>query len=199
VTGGPEDAHPVHPFSERVVASRVLHRGRYLTFRIDTVERPDGSRAERDICGHPGAVAIVALDADDRVMLVRQFRLATGGELLEVPAGTLEVDPSGAVEDPAVAARRELEEETGHRASDWRALGSFWTAPGFATEEMYLYLARDLELVRDRLGEDDDERLELVPMPLADAVELAEAGRIRDAKSLVALFWLDRLRAAGRA
>lgn len=198
MTGGPEDAHPVHPFSERVVASRVLHRGRYLTFRIDTVERPDGSRAERDICGHPGAVAILALDAADRVLLVRQFRLATGGVLLEVPAGTLEVDPTGISEDPAVAARRELEEETGQRASDWRRIGSFWTAPGFATEEMHLFLARDLRTVRETLGEDDDERLSLERVPFEAAIGLAESGEIRDAKSLVALFWLDRLRAAGQ-
>jgi ADP-ribose pyrophosphatase len=194
-----EDAPESDPSRERVVASRVLHRGRYLTFRIDTIERPDGSRADRDICGHPGAVAIIALDAADRVLLVRQFRLAAGGSLLEVPAGTLEVDPAGGVEDPALAARRELEEETGHRAAEWRHIGSFWTAPGFATEEMHLFLARGLELVSESLGEDDDERLELERIPFREAVGLAEAGRIRDAKSLVALFWLDRLRDAGQA
>ncbi|HYM83613.1 MAG TPA: NUDIX hydrolase [Candidatus Dormibacteraeota bacterium] len=180
--------------AERVVASRVLHRGRYLTFRIDTIERPDGSRAERDICGHPGAVAVVALDGDDRVLLVRQFRIATGSELLEIPAGTLEVAPDGSVEDPDAAARRELEEETGQRASTWQKLGTFWTAPGFATEAMHLYLASGLEHVRDTLGEDDDERLELVRLPWREAVELAAAGGVHDAKSLVGLFWLARLR-----
>jgi ADP-ribose pyrophosphatase len=188
------------PFTERVVASRVVHRGRYLTFRVDTVERPDGSRAERDICGHPGAIAVVALDDDDRVLLVRQFRVATGEALLEIPAGTLEVDAAtGAVEDPDEAARRELEEETGQRATDWRRMGSFWTAPGFATELMHLYLARGLTTVRSVLGEDEDERLELERWPLADAVAHAERGGFRDAKSLVGLFWLNRLRAAGEA
>jgi ADP-ribose pyrophosphatase len=199
VASGREDAPIADPFSERIVASRVLHRGRYLTFRIDTIERPDGSRAERDICGHPGAVAVVALDEADRVLLVRQFRLATGGSLLEIPAGTLEVSPAGATEDPASAARRELEEETGHRAADWRHIGSFWTAPGFATEEMHLFLASDLQNVSQTLGEDDDERLDLVRVPLSEAIELAETGAIRDAKSIVGLFWLARLRAAGNA
>jgi ADP-ribose pyrophosphatase len=193
----PEDAPPAHPFVERVVGSRVLHRGRYLTFRIDTIEREDGSRAERDICGHPGAVAILALDAEDRVLMVRQFRVATGEVLLEIPAGTLDVDPAtGSVEDPAAAARRELEEETGQRAAEWRPLGGFWTAPGFATEEMHLFLARGLSTVRETLGEDEDERLELERIPLDVAVEMADAGAIRDAKSLVGLFRLARLRAA---
>jgi ADP-ribose pyrophosphatase len=188
------------PGPERVVASRVVHRGRYLTFRVDTIERPDGSRSERDICGHPGAVAIVALDEADRVLLVRQFRLAAGRALLEIPAGTLDVDPAdGSIEDPDRAAPRELEEETGERARTWRKVGTFWTAPGFATEEMHLYLATDLTKVRDKLGEDEDEQLELIRMPWAEAVALADAGGIHDAKSLVGLFWLARLRAAGEA
>lgn len=184
---------------ERVVASRVIHRGRYLTFRVDTVERADGTRAQRDICGHPGAVAIVALDAADRVLLVRQFRLATGRSLLEIPAGTLDVAADGTVEAPETAAPRELEEETGHRAATWRKLGTFWTAPGFATEEMHLYVATGLTKVRDELGEDEDEQLELVRMPWREAVALAESGGIEDAKSLVGILWLARLRADGRA
>lgn len=198
---GPPGATPASPVPpERVVGSRVLHRGRYLTFRVETVERPDGSRTERDICGHPGAVAILALDEADRLLLVRQFRLATGGWLLEVPAGTLDPDPStGGVEDPDHAARRELEEETGQRAASWRKIGTFWTAPGFATEEMHLYLARGLTTVRTTLGEDDDEQLELVRLPWDEAVRLAEGGEIHDAKSLVGLFWLARLKTAGEA
>jgi len=190
---GPEDASPTPPYVERVVESRVLHRGRYLTFRIDTVERPDGSRAERDIAGHPGAVAILALDDEGRLLMVRQFRVATGEALLEIPAGTLDVEPDGTVEDPARAARRELEEETGQHAAQWRTIGRFWTAPGFATEEMHLYVASGLTTVRDTLGEDEDERLELERIPFDEAVALADGGAIRDAKTLVGIFWLARL------
>jgi ADP-ribose pyrophosphatase len=135
--------------------------------------------------------------------MVRQFRLAAGDVLLEIPAGTLDVDPAtGAVEDPEIASRRELEEETGYRARTWRKLGSFWTAPGFATELMHLYLATDLEpAVEGRLGPDEDEHLELERVPLADSLAAADRGEIRDAKSLVALLWYDRLRreAAGSA
>ncbi len=183
---------------ERVVDSRVLHRGRYLTFRVDTVERADGTRATRDIADHPGAVAILAIDADDNVLMVRQFRLAAGQTMLEVPAGTLDVADDGTIEDPDLAAPRELEEETGMRAATWRTLGHFYTAPGFTSERMTLYLATDLRAAdADRLGPDEDERLLADRIPFADALDMAERGEIHDAKSLVALFWLARLRSTG--
>ncbi len=180
---------------EETVASRVVHRGRTMTFRVDTVERPDGTRHGREIVGHPGAVAIVAIDALDRVLLVRQYRTAAARTLLEIPAGTLDVDPvTGAVEDPDLAAPRELEEETGVRADTWRKLGVFWTAPGFATELMHLYLATGLRPARgDRLTPDDDEALQLVRVSLAEAVAAAEDGRIVDAKSIVGLLRVARL------
>jgi ADP-ribose pyrophosphatase len=167
-----------------------------LTFRVDTIERADGSRSTRDIAGHPGAVAILAVDGNDHVLMVRQFRLAAGKVLLEVPAGTLDTMADGSVEDPDLAAPRELEEETGMRAGSWRLLGRFYTAPGFTEELMSLYLATDLRPAStDRLGPDEDERLLLVRLPWRDAVAAAERGEIQDAKSLVALFWLARLRA----
>ncbi len=182
------------PLAERLVASEVLHRGRVLEFRADTVERADGRRARRDVAGHPGAVAIVALDPDGCVLLVRQYRHPAGRVLLEIPAGTLERDPaSGVTEDPELAARRELEEETGRRAARWELLTDFWTAPGFATERMFLFLATDLApATGDRRHPDEDEALELVRLPWREAVAAAGRGEIRDAKSLVGLFWLAR-------
>jgi ADP-ribose pyrophosphatase len=130
------------------------------------------------------------------VLLVRQWRIAAGGALLEIPAGTLDVSTTGEIEDPDLAARRELEEETGYRARTWRKIGRFWTAPGFATELMHLYLATDLVPADDdRLGPDEDEHLELRRMPINEAVAAAESGVIADAKSLVGLFWLARLQA----
>ena len=186
---------------ETTVESRVVHRGRTMTFRVDTIERPDGSRHRREIVGHPGAVAIVALDEADRLLLVRQFRTAAGRVLLEIPAGTLDVDEAtGTVEEPDSAARRELEEETGFRAWTWRSLGSFWTAPGFATERMHLYLASDLVSAdEDRLSPDEDEALMLVRLPWPEALAAAEDGRIADAKSIVGILRLARLRASGQA
>ncbi len=190
---------PADELAETTVESREIYRGRYLTFRIDTVERIDGSRAEREIVGHPGAVAILALDEEDRVLLVRQFRAPAGRTMLEIPAGTLDRDPdAGTIEDPDLAAPRELEEETGYRAGSMRKLTSFWTAPGFATELMHLYLASELVPAdADRLGPDEDERLELVRLPLPDAMRLIESGWIADAKSILALIWLDRIRRDG--
>jgi ADP-ribose pyrophosphatase len=173
------------------VESKVLHQGRYLTFRVDTIERADGSRSTREIAAHPGAVAILAIDADDRVLLVRQYRVAVGDLLLEVPAGTLDVADDGTVEDADVAARRELEEETGMRAGSWRKVARFYTAPGFTSELMHLYLATDLRPADgDRLGPEEDERLLLERVPVAEAIAAARRGDFHDAKSMVALLWL---------
>jgi ADP-ribose pyrophosphatase len=189
------------PLAERLVASRLLHRGRVLEFRVDTLERADGRLVRRDVAVHPGAVAIVAVDPEDRLLLVKQYRHPAGRTLLEIPAGTLDRDPvSGATEDPDVAARRELEEETGYRARRWERLTEFWTAPGFATERMFLYLATDLAAAGpDRLDPDEDEALELVRLPWREAVAAAERGEIGDAKSLVGILWLARRMGAEQA
>jgi ADP-ribose diphosphatase len=129
------------------------------------------------------------------VLLVRQYRVAVGEALLEVPAGTLDVAEDGTIEDPDEAARRELEEETGVRAATWRTIATFFTAPGFASERMHLYFATDLRPADedDRLAPDEDERLIVERMPWRDAVAAAERGELRDGKTLVALLWLARL------
>jgi ADP-ribose pyrophosphatase len=189
------------PLEERVVASEVVHRGRYMEFRVDTIERADGSRGTRDVVGHPGAVAVLAVDRDGRLLMVRQWRVPAGRALLEIPAGTLDVH-DGVTEDPDIAARRELEEETGHRAGSWRKLAQFWTAPGFASELMHLYLARDLVPVADadgRLAPDEDENLELRHVAVPEALALVEAGEIADAKTILGVLWLDRVDRADRA
>jgi ADP-ribose pyrophosphatase len=184
---------------ETLIGSEVIRRGRILEFRIDTVEAADGHRSTRDIAGHPGGVCMVAIDDRDRVLLVRQWRHATGGPLLEIPAGTLDRDEDGTIEDHVIAARRELEEETGSLAASWRHLGAFYTAPGFTSELMHLYLATDLTAAHEGgLHPDDDERLELYPTPFRDAVAMAERGEIRDAKTIVGLLWVARLREAER-
>lgn len=197
----PGAGHPADDrLRETVVGSRTVHRGYYLDVRVDEVLTPGGRRATRDIVGHPGAVAIVAIDAEERILMVRQFRLAAGRTLLEIPAGTLDRAADGSLEDPDAAARRELEEETGFRAGRWEHLGAFWTAPGFATELMHLYLARDLVRAHgDRLGPDTDEHLELEHVPWRTAVTMAERGEIADAKSLVGILRAARIQeAAGR-
>lgn len=129
------------------------------------------------------------------MLLVRQYRVAVGELLLEIPAGTLDVADDGTVEEPDLAARRELEEETGMRAGSWREVAQFYTAPGFASELMHLYLATDLRPADgERLGPDDDEHLQLEPVPVSEAVAAAERGQFADAKTLVGLLWLGRHR-----
>ena len=193
-TGGAKN----DPLRERLIESELIRQGRILEFRIDTVEAADGHRSSRDIAGHPGGVCMVAIDDRDRVLLVRQWRHATGGPLLEIPAGTLDREPDGAIEHHALAAARELEEETGSRAASWRYLGSFYTAPGFTSELMHLYLATNLAPTHgDGLQPDDDERLELYPIPFADVIAMIERGEIRDAKTIVGVLWVARLRESG--
>jgi 8-oxo-dGTP pyrophosphatase MutT (NUDIX family) len=188
------------PLRERLVSSEVLRQSRILEFRIDTVESADGHRSTRDIAGHPGGVCVVAIDDQDRLLLVRQWRHAAGRALLEIPAGTLDREPDGSIEEHAGAAARELEEETGSRAGAWRYLGAFWTAPGFTSELMHLYLATSLVPVHEGgLGPDEDERLELQPLAFDDAVAMVERGELPDAKTIAGVLLVARLRAEGAA
>jgi ADP-ribose pyrophosphatase len=175
----------------RPVAGRTIYEGRVIDLRIETVEAADGSRHEREIVDHRGAAAIVALDRDD-VLMVRQHRAPARRVLLEIPAGTRDRLPDGTIEEPSVTAARELAEETGLQAGQWRHLATFWTAPGFATETMDLYFATDLALAPDAAAP-EDERIEVERVEWKRAVAMVEQGEIADAKSIVGLLWLARL------
>ena len=169
---------------ERTVSTTRPWTGRRVGVRIDEVERADGRRTSREVVEHPGAVAILAWDGE-RLAMVRQWRHATGQILLEIPAGTLEPG-----EPPAETARRELAEEVGLAASAWTEGPRFYTAPGFCTELMHVFLATDL---RDEPGKaDEDEELEASWMTLPDAVAAIDDGRIVDAKTMAAVSWLAR-------
>jgi len=153
--------------------SRTVYDGKVFDV---TMERW-GSR-EREIVEHPGAVAIVAVDADGAVTLVRQLREATGGELLEIPAGTAEPG-----ESPLETARRELAEETGLAGGVWREAAAFWTTPGFTRERMTVFFAEGVE--QGEASPEEDESFELVRWPVAE-IE-AHLGEIEDAKTLAGL------------
>ena len=183
------------PLDARRVAERTVYEGRVIGLRIETVEFADGSRREREIVDHRGAVAILALDGDELV-LVRQYRAPAGRVLTEIPAGTRDVLADGTVEDPVVTAARELGEETGMQAATWRHLATFWTAPGFATETMDLYLATDLAPVEEAETA-EDERIAVQRIGWRRALEMVEEGEIADAKSIVGIFWLARLMGGG--
>jgi len=183
---------------ERLVDRQVLPGGTYLTFVRDTVVTRDGSQRSRDVVLHPGAVTVVAVLPNRRLLLVRQYRHPSGEVLLELPAGTLEILGDGSVEEPLLAGQRELFEETGHRCGSWRKLAEFFTAPGFASELMHLYLATNAAPDPSYEGPEEDERLELEVVGFDEALRMAEEGAIRDAKTLVALYLVDRLERTGK-
>lgn len=167
--------------------TRNVFRGRVLTLNLERVRLPNGQVAELEIAHHPGGAAVVAIDAEGRVCLLRQFRHAAGGWLTELPAGKLDGG-----EPPLDCARRELAEEAGVSARRWEKLGEFFSSPGVLTEVIHLFLAQDLEPVD--ASPEDHEVLEVTWVPLRDAVDLAASGRLQDAKSLIGLLWAhDRL------
>ena len=187
--------------SEAVVSSDLVVQAAYMEWRRVTVERIGGDRHVRYIVGHPGAVAILAIDAakdaavtrNSEMLLVRQYRAPVGRLLLEVPAGTLDLH-DGVTEEPQLAAERELEEETGLRAASWCHLRSFFTAPGFTSERMELFLALGLsEAGADARTPDEDEAIEAVRLTIAEAAEAVRRGAIVDAKSLIAIAVAERL------
>ncbi|MGQ9792454.1 MAG: NUDIX domain-containing protein [Anaerolineae bacterium] len=165
---------------EKVVKSQSIYDGRIVHFRVDTIELPDGRTTIREIVNTPGAVAIIPLVADHQVRMVRQYRSAVGEYLLELPAGTLRPG-----EPPEEAAARELAEETGDRAARWRYLISFYTMPGVCNEIIHLFLAT--ELIPGSTNYDLDESIEVVTLPLEQALEMIKLGQIRDAKTIVGL------------
>ncbi|GAI62454.1 unnamed protein product, partial [marine sediment metagenome] len=124
---------------EKTLSSQLIYDGRVVKLRVDTVRMPSGRETRREIVEHRDCVAIVAVDADDNVLLVKQFRKSVEKELLEIPAGG--IDPG---EDPVTTVRREMQEETGYLPGKVEKLGGFYSSPGFCTEYLHLYLATDL-------------------------------------------------------
>jgi ADP-ribose pyrophosphatase len=176
--------------AERTVSSREVFSGRLLHLRVDDVELDSGRHAVREVVVHPGAVAILPWDGE-RLTLVRQWRQAAGRSLLEVPAGTLDGG-----EAPGVAAARELAEEVQLAADDWQEGPGFYTAPGFSTEYLTVFLASGLHPAPDGAA-DDDEELTIERLTLAEALQAIDDGGIQDAKSIVAILWLARHLAPG--
>ena len=169
---------------ERTVSSHRAFSGRLLALRVDEVELDSGRRATREVVEHPGAVAILAWDGE-RLAAVSQWRQAAAADLLEIPAGTREPG-----ELPLASAQRELAEECGLTATRWEEGPTFYTAPGFSTELLTLFLATDLQAAD--VPAPEDEVLQRSWLTLADALAAIDDGRIRDAKSMVGILWLAR-------
>ena len=173
----------------RTISSRYVYNGHNIRLRVDEVVLPSGKETVREVIEHNGAVAIVAIDAEKNILLVRQFRHAAGKELLEIPAGGID---SG--ETPEETTRREMQEETGYVPGKLERMGGFYSAPGYASEYLYLFLATDLAPAR--LIAEDTEEIKLVKMPLNDVVELIRNGEIQDAKSIAGLLYYLKFKAA---
>ena len=170
----------LYTISPKLIMIKNIYKGKVVTLNVDTVVLPNGVTVDLEVVRHPGASAVVPLKEDGIVVLIRQFRHAAGGFIYEIPAGKL--SPG---EEPAACATRELEEEIGYRAKSFELLSSIFTAPGFTDEVIHIYKATGLTKGCQQL--DRDEVLEVIEMPLPEAIGMIRRGAIRDAKTIVGL------------
>lgn len=164
-----------------LIDSEIVYPGKAFTIRRDKVRMPDGREARWDVVEHHGSVVLVPVDDQGNLLFVRQYRHAAGMNMLELPAGTLDEG-----EPPQDCAARELREETGQAARHLQSLGGFHLAPGYSTEYMHVFLATGL--YPSPLQADEDEFLQVQPIPLSQALDQAQTGEVPDAKSLAALY-----------
>lgn len=170
----------------KTLKSETVYEGKAFDVRRELLLLPDEKTTLFDIVVHPGAVTLIPIDSLGRVLFVRQYRHAVGKELLELPAGTLNVG-----EEPEACALREVREETGMSAGKLAKVGEFYLVPGYSTEYMHIYLASDLQV--DPLPGDEDEFITVEAIPLDELPDLVSQGAIHDAKSLAALFLAEPL------
>lgn len=170
---------------ETIISSDDIFNGRVVHLLLHTVKLQDGSESKREVVKHPGAVAVVALDDQQNVLMVRQFRLPANQVLYEIPAGTLE-DSEG----PEACAIRELQEEIGYKPGKMESLGGFYTAPGYTTEFIHLFLANNL--TESHLELDEDEFIEVERVAFAEALAMIERGEIVDGKTILGLLLVAR-------
>lgn len=167
-------------FEEKTLTSECVYDGKIMTVLKDSVEIADGKNSFREVVKHSGGVVILALKDDNTVLIVKQFRYPLKQTILELPAGKLEKG-----EEPDLAAKRELEEETGYRAKDWKSLGYIYTSPGYSDEKLYLYLARNLEYAGAH--PDEGEIIKAYEYPLSEVIRMVKNGEISDAKTICAV------------
>lgn len=168
------------------VDSEVAYDGHFLKVRRDRVRLPDGKQSQREYIRHPGAVVILPLFDDGSVLLERQFRYPLHDVFIEFPAG--KIDPG---EDPLVCAKRELQEETGYTATDWRFVCTIHNAIAYSDEHLDIFIARGLAAGESKL--DDGEFLETFTATVPEMLEWVRAGRITDVKTVIGAFWLEKM------
>jgi ADP-ribose pyrophosphatase len=165
---------------KNAVVSERVYSGRIIDLRVDKVESPTGRTVTRETVEHNGGVVIACQPKPNQIILIRQYRYSIDEELVELPAGRIEKD-----EEPLSAAQRELTEETGYVASEWREIARMYTAPGFCNELLYLYRASDV--IFTAKNPDEDEEIEVLELDLRDAWQMVQEGKIRDAKTVAGL------------
>lgn len=163
----------------KVLQQRLFYKGRKFDYEVNRLRLPNGAEGEWECIRHPGGALAVPFTSDGKFVLVRQYRFACQGWILEFPAGTVE-----AHEDPATTIRREIEEETGYRAQTWTKLGQFFLAPGYSDEVIYAFLAQDLEVLERPPQQDEDEDIAVVLMTAVELEQAILAGEPVDAKSI---------------
>ncbi|WP_053219326.1 NUDIX domain-containing protein [Virgibacillus senegalensis] len=175
-------------FEERTTASQSIFKGKVVNLQVDEVALPDGKTSKREIVKHPGAVAIIPVTKDNKIVFVEQYRKPLEKSIVEIPAGKLEPG-----EKPEVTAKRELEEETGYTTNDLTFITSFYTSPGFADEIIHLYMTEDLIPLEEKVAGDEDEFVELMELTLEEAEQLVREQRIHDVKTAYAVLYLRLL------
>ncbi|GKV55485.1 ADP-ribose diphosphatase [Sporosarcina sp. NCCP-2222] len=175
--------------TEKTVASKTIYEGKVISLRVEDVELPDGKLAKRELVKHPGAVAVLAVTAEGKLVFVRQFRKALERTLVEIPAGKIEPG-----EDKRITAIRELEEETGYHAQQFEYIQSFATSPGFADEVIHLYVATGLQKVENPAAGDEDEFIDILECTIEEAEQLVADGQIFDAKTLYAILYAKNMK-----
>lgn len=174
----------MNKYEEKTISGETIYEGRIITLRVEEVELPDGNKATRELVKHPGAVAIIPITADGKLVLVEQYRKALDRTIVEIPAGKMEKG-----EVPEVTAIRELEEETGYGAGKFTYIQSFATSPGFADEIIHLYLAEELYEIENVAQGDEDEFIDLLEVTIEEAEEMISSGQIFDAKTAFAVIF----------
>lgn len=173
-------------FEERTVSSETLFKGRVISLQVDEVELPNGKTGKREIIKHPGAVAVIAITDEGKMIMVEQYRKAMERSLVEIPAGKLEPG-----EEPLRSAERELEEETGYGCAEMKHLISFYTSPGFADELVHVFVATGLTKKENPADCDEDEFVEVIELTVEEAQRYIEEGKIADAKTAYAVQYLQ--------
>ncbi|MGN7942036.1 NUDIX hydrolase [Virgibacillus sp. 6R] len=171
---------------EKTISSKEIFKGRVIDLYVEEVQLPNGNKSTREIVKHPGAVAVIAITPENKIVMVEQFRKPLGRTIVEIPAGKLEKG-----EKPEVTAKRELEEETGYTCSDLRPLISFYTSPGFADELVHLFITEKLVKLKELAQLDEDEFLDVKEVTLEEAMEMVQNQQIYDAKTAFAVQYLQ--------